>query len=82
MPEIKPPDEKAQPLFRLIVQSIESGRIQEGDASTLLPSGESRLSSVASGWAGKFSLPEPDPADARMSHWWNIIGATGDEIDF
>jgi uncharacterized protein (DUF433 family) len=36
MPKIEPPDPKAQPLFHLIVQAIESGRIRKGDPRTYL----------------------------------------------
>ena len=69
MPEIEPPDEKAQPLLRLIVEAIKSGRVREGDPKTAaLLRGESRLSTAASRWAGKFKLPEPDPSDPRMSY--------------
>ena len=36
MPGIEPPDPKAQPLLRLIVEAIDRGRIREGDPRTFL----------------------------------------------
>src|SRR6266853_4417741 len=36
MPEIEPPNLKAQPLLRLIVEAIDRGRIREGNPTTFL----------------------------------------------
>jgi hypothetical protein len=34
MPQIEPPDPKALPLLRVIVDAIKAGRFREGDPST------------------------------------------------
>lgn len=36
MPDIEPPEPKAQPLLRLVIRAIESGQFHEGDPSTFL----------------------------------------------
>jgi uncharacterized protein (DUF433 family) len=43
MPEITPPDEKAQQLLRLLVEAIKRGRILPGDPGTFLPYSEALL---------------------------------------